>query len=84
MDQGYDSDQIRQDLQSREVLPVIPPKRTRKKPIVYDTDQYQLREQVERFCTKLKQCRRMAPRSEQLRHTFLALIHLVASWLMVR
>jgi transposase len=84
MDKGYDSDPIRQDLQSREVLPVIPPKRNRKEPIVYDTDQYQLREQVERFFNKLKQFRRIATRYEKLRHTFLALIHLVASWLMVR
>ena len=84
MDKGYDSDQIRQSLQSRELLPVIPPKRNRKNPIIYDTEQYQLREQVERFFNKLKQFRRIATRYEKLRHTFLALIHLVAAWLMIR
>ena len=84
MDKGYDSDQIRYNLQAREVLPVIPPKRNRKKPIAYDTDQYQLREKVERFFNKLKQFRRIATRYEKLRQTFLAFIHLVASWLMIR
>jgi transposase len=39
---------------------------------------------VERFFNQLKQFRRMATRDEQLRHTFLALIHLVAAWLMIR
>jgi hypothetical protein len=41
MDKGYDSDPIRQYLQSRELLPVIPPKRTRKKSIIDDTEPYQ-------------------------------------------
>jgi transposase len=84
MDKGYDSDQIRQYLQSREVLPIIPPKRHRKKPIIYDLEQYQLREHVERFFNKLKQFRRIATRYEKLRHTFLAFIHLAASWLMIK
>jgi len=69
MNKGYDSDQIRQDLQSRELVPVIPPKRNRKKPIIYDTEQYQLREQVERFFNKLKQFRRIATRYEKLRRS---------------
>jgi hypothetical protein len=51
MDKGYDSDQIRHYLQSREVLPVIPPTRNCKKPIVCVTEQYQLREHMERFLT---------------------------------
>jgi transposase len=41
MDQGYDRDAIRQRLQAREVLPVIPPKRHRKKPIADNTEPYQ-------------------------------------------
>jgi transposase len=39
---------------------------------------------VERFFNKLKQFRRIATRYEKLRHTFLALIHLVASWLIIK
>ena len=41
MDHGYDRDQSRQDLQSRELWPVIPPKCRRKKPISYDIEPYQ-------------------------------------------
>jgi putative transposase len=84
MGKGYDSEQICQDLQSREVLAVIPPKRNHKKPIIYDLEQYQLREHVERFFNKLKQFRRIATRYEKLRYTFLAFIHLPASWLIIK
>jgi transposase len=84
MDKGYDSDQIRQRLRAQEVTPVIPPKRTRKQPISYDPEHYQLREKVERFFNKMKRFRRVATRYEKLRQTFLAFIHLVALWIMVR
>jgi hypothetical protein len=62
MDKGDDSDQIRQHLQAREVTPVIPPKRNRKAPILYDTEPYQLREKVERFFNTMKHVRRIATR----------------------
>jgi putative transposase len=65
-------------------LPIIPPKCHRKKPIIYDLEQYQLWEHVERFFNKLKQFRRIATRYGKLRHTFLAFIHLAASWLMIK
>lgn len=78
MDKGYDSDQIRRHLQAREMIPVIPPHQNRKQPIFYDTEQYQLREKVERFFNKLKQFRRVAIRHEKLGQAFLAFIHVVA------
>ena len=84
MDKGYDSDRIRQHLQAREVTPVIPSKRNRKKPLMCDTQQYQLREKIERFFNKMKHFRRVATRYEKLRHTFLAFIHVVALWVMIR
>ena len=84
MDKGYDSDQIRQHLQAHELTPVIPPRQSRKEPSLYDTEQYKLREKVERVFNKLKRFRRIATRYEKLRQTFLALIHLVASWVMIR
>lgn len=84
MDKGYDSDHIRQDLQMRDLIPVIPPRQNRKQPIRYDTEQYQMREQVERFFNKLKQFRRVATRYEKLGQTFVAFIHVVALWIMPR
>jgi len=39
---------------------------------------------VERFFNNLKQFRRIATRYEQLSQTFLALIHLVAAWIIIK
>ena len=65
-------------------MPVIPPKSNRTTAIDYDHDLYKLREKVERFFNNLKQFRRIATRYEKLSQTFLALIHLVAAWLIIK
>jgi len=39
---------------------------------------------VERFFNNLKQFRRIATRYEKLSQTFLALIHLVAAWIIIK
>ena len=52
--------------------------------LAYDPEQDKVREQVERFFNKLKPFRRMATRDEKLSRTFLALIHLVSTWIMLR
>ena len=84
MDKGYDSDRIREHLVAHDMVPVIPPKSNRTAPIDYDKDLYKLREKVERFFNTLKQFRRIATRYEKLSQTFLALIHLVAAWIIVK
>jgi transposase len=84
MDKGYDSKSIREQLLAQDIVPVIPPKSNRIEPIDYDKDLYKLREKVERFFNKLKQFRRLAPRYEKLSHTFLAFIHLVAAWIIIK
>jgi putative transposase len=84
MDKGYDSDGIREHLIARDIVPVIPPKSNRRAPRDYDTALYKLREKVERFFNKLKQFRRIATRYEKLSQTFLAFIHLVAAWIMIK
>ena len=84
MDRGYDRSQIRQKLTLEAINPVIPPKKNRKSPIAYDKQLYQLREKVERFFNKMKQFRRIATRYEKLATTFLAFIHMTASFLIVK
>jgi transposase len=89
MDKGYDSDRIREQLLAQDIVPVIPPKSNRREPIDrepidYDKDLYKLREKVERFFNKLKQFRRIATRYEKLSQTFLAFIHLVAAWIIIK
>jgi len=65
-------------------VPVIPPKSNRTEPLDYETELYKLREKVERFFHNLKQFRRIATRYEKLSQTFLAFIHLVAAWILIK
>jgi transposase len=84
MDKGYDSDGIRAQLGAQDIVPVIPPKSNRRAPLDYDKALSKLREKVERFFNNLKQLRRIATRYEKLSQTFLALIHLVAAWIIIK
>ena len=63
---------------------VIPPRANRTETIHYDPEKYQLREKVERWFNKLKPFRRIATRYDKLSRTFLAFVHLAATWIMVR
>jgi transposase len=84
MDTGSDSKHIREQLLAHDIVPVIPSKRNRTAALDSDHDLDKLREKVERFCNHLKQFRRIATRYEQLSQTFLALIHLVAAWIIIK
>jgi len=84
MDKGYDSNRIRAQLLAEDIVPVIPPKSNRTEPLDYDTELDKLREKVERFFNNLKQFRRIATRYEKLSQTFLAFIHLVAAWILIK
>ena len=84
MDKGYDSNHIREQLVAQDIVPVIPPKSNRTELLDYDKNLYKLREKVERFFNNLKQFRRIATRYEKLSQTFLAFIHLVAAWMLIK
>ena len=84
MDKGYDSQGIREHLLEHDIVPVIPSKSNRREPFDYDKHLYKLREKVERFFNNLKQFRRIATRYEKLSRTFLAFIHLVAAWMIIK
>ena len=84
MDKAYDSNAIRQVLHEQGVEAVIPSKTNRIEEIPYDKEPYQCRQKVERFFNKLKHFRRIATRYDKLSRTFLAFIHLVATWMMMR
>ena len=84
MDKGYDSNGIREHLLAHDMGRVIPPKSNRRVPLDYDKALYKLREKVERFFNNLKQFRRIATRYEKLSQTFLALIHRVAAWIIIK
>ena len=84
MDKAYDSHAIRRFLAGMGIEAVIPPRANRSEPMHYDAEKYKLREKVERWFNKLKQFRRIATRYDKLSRTFLAFIHLAATWIMVR
>ena len=82
-DRGYDSDALREDLLGRGLEPVIPPMAHRRNQWWYDRAAYRGRNRVERLVRKLKRFRGIATRYDKLAHTFLALVHLVAAFVML-
>ena len=73
-DRGYDSDKIREDIESRNALPMIPMRKNRKVRKVVDMTIYTLRNMVERCFNKLKNSRRLAPRYDKTAISFRGLI----------
>ena len=84
MDKAYDSNAIRQFLAMQGIEAVIPSKANRTEAIHHDAQKYKLREKIERFFNKLKQFRRIATRYEKLSRTFLAFVHIVSAWIILR
>jgi transposase len=62
-DRGYDSDNVRKTMEARNVVPVIPMRKTRKLRVAVDRKLYILRNLVERCFNKLKNARRVAARA---------------------
>jgi transposase len=83
-DKAFDSDAVRDKLVNQNICPVIPSKANRIDPIAHDEEFYRERNRVERLVGKLKQFRRIATRYEKLATTFLALIHMVAAYAIIR
>jgi transposase len=84
MAKAYDSNAIRAKLAAKGIDPVIPPKANRLEILVYDKEQYKLRNKVERLFNKLKQFRRVATRYEKLKATFLRFVILALIIIMLR
>jgi transposase len=83
-DRGYDADAIRQDLDDRGAMPVIPTKKNRKVQIPIDGHIYALRNRIERCFNRLKNARRFATRYDKLAATFHGFVNLVAIRLWLR
>ena len=75
-DRGYDSDDVRRTMEARDVLPVIPMRKTRKLRVAVDRTLYRLRNLVERCFNKLKNARRVATRYDKTAESFLGFIEL--------
>lgn len=75
-DRGYDSDTHRAALLANNNIPVIPGRKNRKIPIIYDQKLYALRRRIEMFFGKLKENRRLAVRYDKTDLAFLGFIAL--------
>jgi transposase len=76
-DKGYDSDPLRNKIRSIGAKPVIPSRRTHRIRR-HDRQRYKLRNVVERFINRIKNCRRVATRYDKLAVTFLGFIQLAS------
>lgn len=84
LDRGYDADRIRERLALDGIEAVIPPLPTRCSPPRFDQTLYRERNRVERFFNKLKQFRRLATRYDKLARCFLAAVHLVSAFIILK
>jgi len=83
-DGGYDSDKIREDIESRNALPMIPMRKNLKVRKAVDMTIYTLRNVVERCFNKLKNSRRLATRHDKATESFLAFVDLARVRLWIR
>ena len=83
-DRGYDSDNIRKTMEARNVMPVIPMRKTRKMRVGVDHSLYRLRNLVERCFNKLKNARRVATRYDKTAESFLGFIDIASIRLWLR
>ena len=83
-DRGYDADKIRDGMEARNVLPVIPMRKSRKKRIGVDRSLYRLRNLLERCFNKLKNARRVATRYDKTAESFLGFIDITSIRLWIR
>jgi transposase len=83
-DKAYDSNAMRQLIESMGAEAVIPCNPTRKHLIAYDFEAYKVRNTVERCFNKLKHFRRIATRFDRQAAYFLSFLHIAAAMLWMR
>ena len=77
-DRGYHADKIRKGLDTRNVLSVIPMRKSRKRGIGVDRSLYRLRNLAECCFNKLKNARRVATRYDKTAESFLGFVDIVS------
>jgi transposase len=77
-DMGYDSDAHRHFLRSQNNVPVIPGRKNRKVPIIYDKTLYKMQKLIEIFFGKLKENKRLSCRFDKCDAIFMSFIALAA------
>lgn len=83
-DRGYDADNVRKTMEARNVVPVIPMRKTRKLRMAVDRTLYRQRNLVERCFNRLKNARRVATRYDKTAESFLGFIDITSIRLWLR
>lgn len=77
-DKGYDADRIRDDMEERGGVAVIPMRSGRKVQVAIDQHIYGLRNRVERCFNKLKNSRRVATRYDKTSDSYTGFLHVAS------
>jgi len=83
-DKGYDSTDFIETIERSGAEAIIPPRANRVEQREYDKHVYKVRNLVERFFAQLKQLRRVATRYEKTAVSFLAMIQLGATMILLK
>lgn len=83
-DKGYDGNALVRTIEASGAEAVIPSKKNRLEQRDYDRHVYKVRNLVERFFNQLKQLRRVATRYEKTAASFLAMVHLGATMILLK
>lgn len=78
-DRAYDTNRVRELIESQGAVPNIPPKRTRLWKSCFSRSLYKGRNAIERMFCRLKDCRPLATRYDRIASNFLGAIHLAAA-----
>jgi transposase len=77
-DRGYGSDKVRKTMEARNVVPVVPMRKSRKLRVAVHRTLYRLRNLVERCFNKRKNARRVATRYDTTAESFLSFIDITS------
>jgi len=83
-DKGYDSNAFIEKLILKGFIPVIPSRRNRKEPRIYDEFLYQDRHRIECFFGKIKHFRRIATRYDKCANSYLSFLYFVGTLIWLR
>ena len=83
-DRDYDADWIRNIVRQHGAWANIPPKKNRTETLCFSPHLYRARNLVERFFSRIKQCRRVATRYDKLAANYLAIVQLASIGLWLR
>ena len=78
-DKAFDSNDIIANLNQRRAKVVISQHPRRTKPLQIDAEMYKWRHLIENFFAKLKECKRIAMRSDKTDQSFAAMVYLSAA-----